>query len=180
MAMLNYRRAITCDAGFLEAYNNLVGAFISSSVQFSSTKLISLGINYPLFPLCCFQGNALKDAGRVEEAIHCYRVSYIHFWIEVCFHFSLFCYFSKLSSWCMQQCLSLQPNHPQALTNLGNIYMEWQGVLNCIIIFFCFYSLFGDMEVRKHSNQVIFRVVIPNSAGTCQVPLHSVTRQLQL
>ncbi|GJR42377.1 probable UDP-N-acetylglucosamine--peptide N-acetylglucosaminyltransferase SEC [Tanacetum coccineum] len=23
------------------------------------------------------------------------------------------------------QCLSLQPNHPQALTNLGNIYMEW-------------------------------------------------------
>lgn len=25
----------------------------------------------------------------------------------------------------MKQCLSLQPNHPQALTNLGNIYMEW-------------------------------------------------------
>ncbi|GJV38462.1 hypothetical protein Tco_0052122 [Tanacetum coccineum] len=24
-----------------------------------------------------------------------------------------------------QQCLSLQPSHPQALTNLGNIYMEW-------------------------------------------------------
>lgn len=27
MAMLNYRRAITCDAGFLEAYNNLVGLY---------------------------------------------------------------------------------------------------------------------------------------------------------
>ncbi|KAE8667193.1 putative UDP-N-acetylglucosamine--peptide N-acetylglucosaminyltransferase SEC [Hibiscus syriacus] len=25
----------------------------------------------------------------------------------------------------MKQCLALQPNHPQALTNLGNIYMEW-------------------------------------------------------
>jgi protein O-GlcNAc transferase len=41
-------------------------------------------------------GNALKDAGRVEEAINCYR-----------------------------SCLALQANHPQALTNLGNIYMEW-------------------------------------------------------
>lgn len=26
---------------------------------------------------------------------------------------------------CMKQCLALQPSHPQALTNLGNIYMEW-------------------------------------------------------
>ncbi len=42
------------------------------------------------------QGNALKDAGRVDEAITCYQTS-----------------------------LALQPNHPQALTNLGNIYMEW-------------------------------------------------------
>lgn len=25
MAILNYKRAIACDAGFLEAYNNLVG-----------------------------------------------------------------------------------------------------------------------------------------------------------
>eukprot|EP00249_Psilotum_nudum_P025054 c29361_g1_i4 orf=3656-5656(+) len=40
-------------------------------------------------------GNALKDVGKVEEAITCY-----------------------------QSCLALQPNHPQALTNLGNIYME--------------------------------------------------------
>jgi protein O-GlcNAc transferase len=45
------------------------------------------------------QGNALKDAGRVEEAITCY-----------------------------QSCLALQSNHPQALTNLGNIYMEWNMV----------------------------------------------------
>ncbi|KAG2726336.1 hypothetical protein I3843_01G103100 [Carya illinoinensis] len=40
--------------------------------------------------------NAWKDSGRVEEAIQCYH-----------------------------QCLTLQVNHPQALTNLGNIYMEW-------------------------------------------------------
>jgi len=26
---------------------------------------------------------------------------------------------------CLQNCLALQSNHPQALTNLGNIYMEW-------------------------------------------------------
>jgi hypothetical protein len=25
----------------------------------------------------------------------------------------------------LQNCLQLQSNHPQALTNLGNIYMEW-------------------------------------------------------
>lgn len=25
----------------------------------------------------------------------------------------------------VQSCLALQANHPQALTNLGNIYMEW-------------------------------------------------------
>ncbi|GMN59702.1 hypothetical protein TIFTF001_028800 [Ficus carica] len=41
-------------------------------------------------------GNALKDAGKADEAVQCYR-----------------------------QCLALQPSHPQALTNLGNIYMEW-------------------------------------------------------
>ncbi|KAE9455807.1 hypothetical protein C3L33_12291, partial [Rhododendron williamsianum] len=74
MAVLHYKRAIACDAGFLEAYNNLVGSHY-------------LGLS---------NGNALKDAGRVEEAIQCYR-----------------------------QCLALQPSHPQALTNLGNIYMEW-------------------------------------------------------
>lgn len=28
----------------------------------------------------------------------------------------------------MKQCLTLQPNHPQALTNLGNIYMEWYAI----------------------------------------------------
>ncbi|KVI00360.1 Tetratricopeptide-like helical [Cynara cardunculus var. scolymus] len=73
MAINHYKQAIACDAGFLEAYNNLVSLFSA-----------------PIL------GNALKDAGKVEEAIHCYR-----------------------------QCLSLQPSHPQALTNLGNIYMEW-------------------------------------------------------
>uniref|UniRef100_A0A0A9DAA1 protein O-GlcNAc transferase n=1 Tax=Arundo donax TaxID=35708 RepID=A0A0A9DAA1_ARUDO len=40
-------------------------------------------------------GNALKDSGRDDEAIGCY-----------------------------QTCLALQSNHPQALTNLGNVYME--------------------------------------------------------
>ena len=35
--------------------------------------------------------------------------------------------------WVMKQCLTLQPNHPQALTNLGNIYMEWY-VIPCIIM----------------------------------------------
>ncbi|XP_042387718.1 probable UDP-N-acetylglucosamine--peptide N-acetylglucosaminyltransferase SEC [Zingiber officinale] len=41
-------------------------------------------------------GNALKDAGHVEEAINFYR-----------------------------SCLALQPNHPQALSSLGNIYKDW-------------------------------------------------------
>ncbi|KAG6528336.1 hypothetical protein ZIOFF_010489 [Zingiber officinale] len=40
-------------------------------------------------------GNALKDVGHVEEAIKFYR-----------------------------SCLALQPNHPQALSSLGNIYMD--------------------------------------------------------
>lgn len=40
-------------------------------------------------------GNALKETGKVEEAIACYH-----------------------------SCLTLQPSHPQALTNLGNIYLE--------------------------------------------------------
>jgi protein O-GlcNAc transferase len=29
----------------------------------------------------------------------------------------------------VKQCLELQPNHPEALTNLGNIYMEWYVIL---------------------------------------------------
>ncbi|RZC02408.1 putative UDP-N-acetylglucosamine--peptide N-acetylglucosaminyltransferase SEC [Glycine soja] len=29
----------------------------------------------------------------------------------------------------MNQCLTLEPNHQQALTNLGNIYMEWNMVV---------------------------------------------------
>ncbi|MCD7464904.1 hypothetical protein HAX54_000174 [Datura stramonium] len=40
-------------------------------------------------------GLVLKDAGRVQEAIHCYH-----------------------------QCLSLQPDHPQIPSNLGIIFME--------------------------------------------------------
>ncbi|XP_042391737.1 probable UDP-N-acetylglucosamine--peptide N-acetylglucosaminyltransferase SEC [Zingiber officinale] len=40
-------------------------------------------------------GNALKDAGHVEEAINFYR-----------------------------SCLTLQPIHPQALSSLGNIYKD--------------------------------------------------------
>lgn len=32
MAILNYKRAIACDSGFLEAYNNLVGPFSSFSL----------------------------------------------------------------------------------------------------------------------------------------------------
>ncbi|MBA0668612.1 hypothetical protein Goklo_001504 [Gossypium klotzschianum] len=76
LAILHYKQAIACDQRFLEAYNNLVGF-----------------LNF------CQIGNALKDVGRVDEAIQCYN-----------------------------QCLTLQPNHPQALTNLGNIYMEWNMV----------------------------------------------------
>ena len=36
--------------------------------------------------------------------------------------------------WVMKQCLTLQPNHPQALTNLGNIYMEWYVVPRIIML----------------------------------------------
>ncbi|KAG6499159.1 hypothetical protein ZIOFF_038915 [Zingiber officinale] len=51
----------------------------------------ALGISGPYNNM----GNALKDAGHVEEAINFYR-----------------------------SCLALQPNHPQALSSLGNIYMD--------------------------------------------------------
>lgn len=39
----------------------------------------------------------------------------------------------------VKQCLSLQPSHPQALTNLGNIYMEWYVMLNA----WCFSESFN-------------------------------------
>lgn len=41
-------------------------------VDFSSIQLVIL-----LFIYFDYQGNAMKDAGRVEEAIHCYRVSFL-------------------------------------------------------------------------------------------------------
>ncbi|KAJ4845650.1 hypothetical protein Tsubulata_036225 [Turnera subulata] len=56
-------------------------------------------------------GNALKDDGKVDEAIQCYRI-FARLWLII---FLLF----------VKQCLALKPRHPQALTNLGNIYMEW-------------------------------------------------------
>lgn len=34
----------------------------------------------------------------------------------------------------LQQCLALQPNHPQAMANLGNIYMEWYVILSFFLL----------------------------------------------
>ncbi|KAA8534695.1 hypothetical protein F0562_032212 [Nyssa sinensis] len=97
LAILHYKQAISCDSGFLEAYNNL--------------------------------GNALKDVDRIDEAIQCYHVSYHFSSCSIGFGSQwLPCQvldFNLIIFYCLKQCLSLQPNHPQALTNLGNIYMEW-------------------------------------------------------
>lgn len=35
---------------------------------------------------------------------------------------------------CLQTCLTLQPSHPQALTNLGNVYMERWVLLGCVFL----------------------------------------------
>lgn len=77
MAILNYKRAIACDAGFLEAYNNLVRIiFLHMDLNAISIKLFLIHLAcFSVLCLNCLQGNALKDAARVEEAIHCYRVS---------------------------------------------------------------------------------------------------------
>lgn len=64
--------------------------------------------------------------GRVEEAIQCYNVCYFSYdfyvSVDICSGIDIFCFLVK-------RCLALQPSHPQALTNLGNIYMEWYAIL---------------------------------------------------
>lgn len=82
LAIMHYKQALTCDSGFVEAYNNLVSVLCSVSCYWVSI-FNPLGFNSSgkLFPWCNVswfpiiqKGNALKDAGRVEEAINCYRV----------------------------------------------------------------------------------------------------------
>ncbi|CAL5413958.1 unnamed protein product [Camellia sinensis] len=103
-AIACYQRALQSRPDYAMAYGNL------ASIYYEQGKLDMAILHYKRAIACDAAfleaynnlGNALKDAGRVEEAIPCYHV---------------------LCS--AKQCLALQPSHPQALTNLGNIYMEW-------------------------------------------------------
>lgn len=92
MSILHYERAIARDPGFLEAYNNLVGLMFFFLLYlfvhlFASSFLFNSSIN--LLFVVVIKGNALKDAGRAEEAVQYYRVcanyvscaNYIHMFI---------------------------------------------------------------------------------------------------
>ncbi|CAA6668192.1 unnamed protein product [Spirodela intermedia] len=98
-AITCYQRALQGRPDYSVAYGNLASLYYEQGQM-------DLAILHYKQAIVCDSGfveaynnlvrNALKDSGRVEEAINCYR-----------------------------SCLALQPSHPQALTNLGNIYMEW-------------------------------------------------------
>jgi protein O-GlcNAc transferase len=77
-------------------------------------------------------GNALKDAGRVEEAINCYR-----------------------------SCLALQANHPQALTNLGNIYMEWNLISAAASFYKAAISVTSGLSSPLNNLAVIYKQQVP-------------------
>ena len=78
LAILHYKQAIACDQRFLEAYNNLVGFLnfcqskniIVSFYAFAFTVVANLTMLLTIDS----KGNALKDVGRVDEAIQCYNV----------------------------------------------------------------------------------------------------------
>lgn len=46
----------------------------------------------------------------------------------------------------LQHCLHLQPNHPQAMANLGNIYMEWYVVLFLTSYYIHSINTYGNFE----------------------------------
>lgn len=91
-AILYYKQALLLDSSFIEAYNNLVWSdylivpWVILSVKavvldrLSATVVYGLGRDGATWAcdaqwlVLCMQGNALKDAGRVEEAIACYQV----------------------------------------------------------------------------------------------------------
>ncbi|PKA54868.1 putative UDP-N-acetylglucosamine--peptide N-acetylglucosaminyltransferase SEC [Apostasia shenzhenica] len=134
-AIMCYQRALQSRPNYAMAYGSLASAYYEQGQ-------LDLAILHYKQAITCDSGfveaynnlgNALKDAGRVDEAMNCYRV-----------HIYLLCFiiWSCLTSILMhslilavKSCLALQPNHPQALTNLGNIYMEWN-MLNAAATFY--------------------------------------------
>uniref|UniRef100_A0A803LZH9 protein O-GlcNAc transferase n=1 Tax=Chenopodium quinoa TaxID=63459 RepID=A0A803LZH9_CHEQI len=103
-AMLCYQHSLQIRPDYAIAYGNLGSIYYEQGQMDMAIahfeRAIALCFETPqvsnLLFIVMIKGNALKDAGRVEDAVQYYR-----------------------------QCLSLQPSHPQALTNLGNIYLEW-------------------------------------------------------
>uniref|UniRef100_A0A803LTJ3 protein O-GlcNAc transferase n=1 Tax=Chenopodium quinoa TaxID=63459 RepID=A0A803LTJ3_CHEQI len=103
-AMLCYQHSLQIRPDHAIAYGNLGSIYYEQGQMDMAIahfeRAIALCFANPqvsnLLFIVMIKGNALKDAGRVEDAVQYYR-----------------------------QCLSLQPSHPQALTNLGNIYLEW-------------------------------------------------------
>jgi tetratricopeptide (TPR) repeat protein len=93
MAIFHYKQAISLDSEFLEAYNNLVGHFVSYHSGFFTVNWyfllppssLNLDRCFFFFFLLFYKGNALKDSGRVEDAIQCYRVGSFYPCFLVCF-----------------------------------------------------------------------------------------------
>ena len=79
MTILHYKQAIACDQRFFEAYNNLVGflnfcQIVNIIVSFCTFAFTVANLN--LFLIFYLKGNALKDVGRIDEAIQCYNVGF--------------------------------------------------------------------------------------------------------
>ncbi|KAI3742261.1 hypothetical protein L1987_59941 [Smallanthus sonchifolius] len=91
-AILCYQHALQSKSDYAMAFGNLASIYYERGNLEVATNHYKQAIARDTGFLEAYNN---LDAGKVEEAIHCYR-----------------------------QCLSLQPSHPQALTNLGNIYME--------------------------------------------------------
>ncbi|KAL5161445.1 putative UDP-N-acetylglucosamine--peptide N-acetylglucosaminyltransferase SEC [Glycine soja] len=55
----------------------------------------------------------------------------------------------------MNQCLTLEPNHQQALTNLGNIYMEWNMVVVVVAAAAQYYKATLNVTTSGHVEDAV-------------------------